>query len=134
MSIHKKFKPHRSETDSEGVKRIVLDQPKRRFHALGRLDISYVFKENAYYDDNGDPVSDETVKELGLKLPSEIAAAVKAEAAELVEEGKNVNMYMLYKKYASKELKSPPRIQQILDASTMSEEDKILRRLQKANS
>jgi sulfur relay (sulfurtransferase) DsrF/TusC family protein len=133
-NIHTKFKPHRNELNDEGEKRVVLDQPKRRYHALGQNDIFYVFKLNAYYHEDGVQVSDEMIAELGLKSTQEIEEAVQAEAATMLKNKENVNMYKLYKKHASVVLKSPEAIQKRIDATYRSEADKVLDRLARARS
>lgn len=133
-NIHTKFKPHRIELNDEGEKRVVLDQPKRRFHALNRQDVFYVFKLNAYFFDNGEPASDEMIAELGLKSTQEIEEAVQAEAAVMIENKQNVNMYKLYKKHASVVMKSPEATQKRIDANYKSEADKVIDRLARINS
>lgn len=127
--VHTQFKPHRVEKNEDGDKRVVLNQPKRSYFALGNPEVFYIIRENKYVFVDASELSEEQVEELGLTPTAKITEKVNAEAQELLKAGKNVDMYKLYKKFAPTDMKSPKHIQDLLDKHSLTEDQKILQRL-----
>lgn len=131
--------PHVIEDDPEkpGHQKINYKASEQflRMHALGRPDVIYAVKENAYYK-NADctkKFTDEEIQSLGLSLPIEIETKRRKMIDEALKDGgiEAVDMQKIYDATLPGPIELPESIKSKLFRETP--EEKIIRRLNRQN-